>query len=101
MASFLTRALDLPPAEAPSGFTDTEGNTHAADIESLYTAGITIGCSTEPLRYCPNQPVTRGQMATFINRALGSVPRPPSPVTPSSVARHTVLGPPFSVVRLS
>ena len=33
-------------------------------------AGITAGCATVPLRYCPNRSVTRAQMATFLHRAL-------------------------------
>ena len=43
---------------------------HAAAIDALYAAGITTGCATEPLRYCPDQPVTRAPMATFLTRAL-------------------------------
>ena len=70
MASFLVRAIQLPPAETPAGFSDTGGNTHAANIDALAAAGITVGCSTDPLRYCPDQAVTRAQMATFLNRAL-------------------------------
>ena len=69
MATFLVRALQLQPA-APAGFTDTQDNTHTANIDALSAAGITVGCSTEPLRYCPNQPVTRAQMATLLHRAL-------------------------------
>ena len=70
MASFLVRAFRLPQAQTPAGFTDTEGNVHAANIDTLAAAGITIGCATDPLRYCPNQAVTRAQMATFLHRAL-------------------------------
>ena len=70
MASFLTRAFDLAPAE-PAGFTDTEGSTHAASIDSLAAAGVTVGCRTEPFRYCPARSVTRAQMATFLARAIG------------------------------
>ena len=70
MASFLVRAFGIPPAETPAGFADTEGNTHAANIDALAAAGITLGCETDPLRYCPDQAVTRAQMATFLNRAL-------------------------------
>ena len=70
MASFLVRALQLPPAPTPAGFTDTEGNTHQANIDTLAAARITLGCDTDPLRYCPDQPVTRAQMATFLHRAL-------------------------------
>jgi hypothetical protein len=38
-------------------------------IERLYAAGITGGCSTTPtLLYCPEDPVTRAQMAIFLLR---------------------------------
>ena len=69
MATFLVRAFDLAAAP-PAGFTDTEGNTHEAGIDALAPAGITAGCATDPSRYCPEQAVTRGQMATFLVRAL-------------------------------
>jgi hypothetical protein len=39
-----------------------------AHIESIYAAGITGGCTTNPLKYCPGNTVTRGQMAVFILR---------------------------------
>ena len=79
MATLLTRAFDLEPADA-AGFTDTEGDAHAANIDALAAARITAGCQTEPLRYCPNKPVTRAEMATFLARALGlvEVPEPPA-----------------------
>ena len=67
MASFLTRALALPPAPSAE-FVDTADGTHTANIDSLFAAGITIGCDTEPLRFCPWEPVTRGQMASFLYR---------------------------------
>ena len=69
MATFLTRALDLEKAGA-AGFADTAGHTHEANIDALAAAGITSGCDTDPLRYCPDQTVTREQMATFLTRAL-------------------------------
>ena len=69
MATFLVRALKL--GEAPSvGFVDTEGGVHEANINALAAAGITAGCRTEPLSYCPDKPVTRAQMATFLHRAI-------------------------------
>lgn len=67
MAAFLVRALHLPDA-ASSGFSDTVGNMFAADIDSLAAAGITSGCGAG--KFCPNNTVTRGQMAAFLNRAL-------------------------------
>ena len=69
MASFLVRAFDLEGA-APAGFTDTEGNEHEDQIDALAAAGITTGCETDPLQYCPEEPVTRAQMAAFLVRAL-------------------------------
>ncbi len=44
----------------------------AADwIEDLYNSGVTAGCSAAPLLYCPDGPVSRGQMAVFVVRAFG------------------------------
>jgi hypothetical protein len=42
MAAFLNRALHLPAAETPSGFTDTAG-TFADDIERSPTAVLRPG----------------------------------------------------------
>ena len=70
MATFLVRAFSLEAAD-PAGFTDTEGSAHEADIDALAAAGVTAGCQTGPLRYCPDKPVTRAEMATFLARALG------------------------------
>jgi hypothetical protein len=41
-------------------------------VEALFHAGVTTGCVTDPLRYCPAAPVTRGQMAVFLLRAKES-----------------------------
>ena len=49
-------------------------------MERLAELGITSGCATGPARYCPADSVTRGQMATFVARALGLVPLP-RPIT--------------------
>ena len=90
MASFLTRALGLETPPQPAGFADVDPDSvHAASIEALHTAGITVGCTQQPLRYCPNRPVTRAQMASFLTRALG-LETPPQPagfadVDPDSV----------------
>ena len=43
---------------------------YATAIDALFAAGITKGCSTEPLLYCPSRAVTRAQMASFLTRAL-------------------------------
>jgi len=68
MAAFLARALDLPAADS-YGFSDTTGNPFQADIDSLASSGITTGCGNG--KYCPDDSVTRAQMAAFLVRALG------------------------------
>ncbi|MBK8620075.1 MAG: S-layer homology domain-containing protein [Anaerolineales bacterium] len=48
-------------------------------IERLYSAGITGGCSTVPLNYCPDATVTRAQMAIFLLKGIhGSSYTPPA-----------------------
>ena len=75
MATFLVRAFDLEPGQE-AGFFDTAGSSHTANIDALAAAAITAGCATQPARYCPDDPVTRGQMATFLARALNLVALP-------------------------
>jgi hypothetical protein len=73
MAVFLIRGTHgtafIPPA--PTGiFTDVPTTAWAANfIEQLYTDGVTTGCLLSPLSYCPEQAVTRAQMAVFLLRA--------------------------------
>lgn len=79
MAVWLIRALDgTDPAPIDrSRFADVdEGKWWAVHVERLAELGITRGCATEPARFCPDSPVTRAQMATFLTRAfrLPSVP---------------------------
>ncbi|PWB73277.1 MAG: CAP domain-containing protein [Anaerolineales bacterium] len=49
-------------------------------IERLYTAGITGGCSTSPLNYCPDDTVTRAQMAVFLLKGVHGSSYSPPPV---------------------
>jgi hypothetical protein len=68
MAAFMTRALELPPAAA-APFDDVSGLVFVDDIARLAESGITKGCTETS--FCPDQLVTRGQMAAFFMRALG------------------------------
>ena len=69
MASLLAGAFDLPSASSAE-FVDVDGqSSHAADIGSVAAAGIASGCAVDPARFCPDDLVTRGQMATFLERA--------------------------------
>lgn len=52
-------------------------------IEKMYVSGITGGCTLSPLRYCPDQIVSRGQMAVFLERSMRGAGFAP-PVVPVS-----------------
>ena len=67
MAAFLARSLALPE-DASDRFDDDDGSLFEQDIDAVAAAGITRGCG--PHRYCPDEPVTRAQMAAFLVRAL-------------------------------
>ncbi|HUE98253.1 MAG TPA: S-layer homology domain-containing protein [Anaerolineales bacterium] len=60
-------------------FSDIQSNYWALNfIERLYSAGITGGCGANPLNYCPEEMVTRAQMAVFLERGMrGSSYNPP------------------------
>jgi len=79
MAVWLVRALDgadPTPTDRPRFADVDEDAWWAVHVERLADLGITRGCGVEPARYCPDSPVTRAQMATFLTRAfrLPSVP---------------------------
>ena len=66
---FISIFLTLSPCFAAT-FVDVPASHWAYEyIEAIYSNGITRGCSQNPLMYCPDQNVTRGQMAAFIIRA--------------------------------
>src|SRR5690606_42024109 len=72
MASFLVRALDLPPA-SQDRFVDDGRSVHEKNINALAEAGITRGCNPPKNdRYCPGEPVSREQMASFLARVIQS-----------------------------
>ncbi len=72
MAVFLLRArygAGFVPVPATGIFNDVPPGSFAANfIERLFADGITGGCGGG--NYCPNQPVTRAQMAVFLVRAF-------------------------------
>lgn len=83
MASFVARMIDhadpdaLPDAGTDNAFPcDVEaGNVHFANIQRLAAAGVVLGGpgGSDPTCYGPGQQVRRGQMASFINRAIEEV----------------------------
>jgi hypothetical protein len=64
-------ARQVSPAPATATFPNDVPTTHVffRFVEAFARAGITGGCG--PNSFCPDNPVTRGQMATFISVALG------------------------------
>jgi hypothetical protein len=74
MAVFLVRVTHgsayVPPS-ATRIFSDVPTDYWAAAwIEQLYADGITTGCASVPLRYCPEGNVTRAQTALLLGRAF-------------------------------
>ncbi len=72
VALALALAIVAVSAPALAYFDDTVGSVHAADIAAIADAGVTKGCNPpHNTRYCPERPVTRGEMAAFLVRSLG------------------------------
>ena len=79
-AVWLVRVLDGRDAPDFVGRQDADGTPRFEDvprtyperhfIERLAELEITAGCSSKPAMFCPDQPVSRGQMATLVSRAL-------------------------------
>jgi Tol biopolymer transport system component len=60
-----------PPGPTGTMFADVSvDHPFAAWIEQLAREGISAGCAASPARFCPEAPVTRGQMAPLLVRAL-------------------------------
>jgi hypothetical protein len=52
---------DVPPSAA-----------YFSAVNQMYLRGITTGCTTTPLSFCPMLSVTRGEVAVFLIRAIYS-----------------------------
>ena len=70
----------------PTPFTDIAGSPFKPDIEWVYTAGITSGCTATA--YCPEGYVTREQMASFLARALKLTGTAPDAFTDDEASPH-------------
>jgi len=66
-AAFLVRSLGLPSTDTDY-FPDDSGSTFEADINALAEAGIARGNSDGT--FGPDDELTRGEMAAFLNRAF-------------------------------
>ena len=71
VTAILTTLAAVGAVAAASTFADVnEGHTHEDGISWLVATGVTAGCAAN--LYCPDDPVTRDQMATFMHRLSGN-----------------------------
>lgn len=70
VAVWLASAFRLTP-QGTDHFTDDDGSDAEWAINALADAGLTVGCSDD--RYCPTHATSRGQMASFLNRAIDAL----------------------------
>ncbi len=77
---YYEKALTINITDQPNIFGDVPDSYWAVSwIERLYNAGITGGCSTSPLLYCPDDTVTRAEMAVFLLKGIhGNSYSPPA-----------------------
>jgi hypothetical protein len=80
-----TTAAADPGGYAP--FRDGPFGVHEPGVEWLAGSGVTAGCTTST--YCPNQPVTRAQMATFMHRLSGHADGTTASVDAATVGGRT------------
>jgi hypothetical protein len=70
-AAFIARGMELDPTTTDH-FVDDNGHVLEASINRIAEAGITVGCNPPANdRFCPDQRITREQIATLLTRALG------------------------------
>ena len=73
LAMLLPLVVASPADAAAEQFVDVPADSiFAGDIERLADADVTRGCNPpDNDRFCPDDPVTRQQMAAFLVRAYG------------------------------
>ena len=71
MAAFLVRAFGFSDDGGGDLFVDDDNSVFEDDIDRLGTAGVTKGCNPPAnTMFCPDDFVSRGQMAAFLHRAM-------------------------------
>jgi hypothetical protein len=70
MAVFIISAMgETPSTAATDAYFDDVTEPYASFINRMHELGIAAGCG--PRAYCPNDPLTRAQMAVFLIMAMG------------------------------
>ncbi len=72
MAAFLIRALGETPSTSPSSFVDVPAGPFSGHIERIAELGIATGYPDGTFR--PSSPISRGEMAVMLMRALDLAP---------------------------
>ena len=71
MAELLVRSFGYTNPEGVDFFVDDDGVEYEASINALAHVGVTLGCNPPTNdRFCPGTTLSRGQMASFIVRAI-------------------------------
>jgi hypothetical protein len=90
MAAFMNRAFSLDPSSRIF-FNDTVGHVFEADIAAMASAGVTRGCNPpDNDLFCPDAFVTRGQMASFLRRAIEETGPPASTPTTATTTSTSI-----------
>jgi len=76
-------ASALPAAQSAPTFADVPlDHPYYDEIEALYQAGYTAGCSSDPLMYCPETTMNRAESAVFVERGIHTASYvPPQPAS--------------------
>lgn len=69
-AAVLARTFSLTPGMGGPFGDVAESAWYAPFVNRLAADGVTAGCSVSPPRYCPEEPLTRADLAAMIARAL-------------------------------
>jgi hypothetical protein len=76
MSALFKRAVEAlivvdPAAVDPNRFSDTQESLFVNSTAWLAASGITVGCNPpDNTRFCPDQYVTRGEVAVFLKRII-------------------------------
>jgi hypothetical protein len=64
--------LQVSPAPGTATFVDVPTTDFAFQfVEAFNAAGVTVGCNASPPMFCPDNNVTRREMAVFFAKAIG------------------------------
>ncbi len=67
----------VPPQPTEQIFVDVPLDTwYAKWVHAAYADGLLLACQTDPLAFCPNDPLNRAWAAYMMVQAKGGLPLP-------------------------